>query len=180
MGTAMAHKVIQALFNEGIEDAAGVRQTLRGDFVLFGANRWDPANRWFSMPGLSYLSGASVIASYADRDGVKDTGYGVLLTFSNVYSIGAVRYGKETGAVLWSDLANLLRERYRGRYQRFRIEARISRVGCGEVPHMVMDTVVGCSWKKPLKAHASGTRCGYGHRHRLRIFPMRRRPARSM
>lgn len=32
MGTAMAHKVIQALFNEGVVDASGVRQTLKGDF----------------------------------------------------------------------------------------------------------------------------------------------------
>jgi hypothetical protein len=32
MGAAMAHKVVQALFNEGVLDANGVRQTLKGDF----------------------------------------------------------------------------------------------------------------------------------------------------
>ena len=32
MGTAMAHKVLQAMFNEGIVDEDGVRHTLRGDF----------------------------------------------------------------------------------------------------------------------------------------------------
>lgn len=34
MGTAMAHKVVQALYNEGVVDENGARQTLKGDFRL--------------------------------------------------------------------------------------------------------------------------------------------------
>jgi hypothetical protein len=32
MGTAMAHKMVQALYNEGVVDPGGTRQTLKGDF----------------------------------------------------------------------------------------------------------------------------------------------------
>src|SRR6266850_1153585 len=77
---------------------------------VLGVNRWNEADR-IPVPGLRYFSGFSVIVSYADRAGVKDTGYGALFTFDNVYSIGVTRYGSEKGVFLSLDLANLYRDK---------------------------------------------------------------------
>ena len=49
---------------------------------LIGVNRWNEKDRWIDVPALRYLSGASLIVSYADREGMKDTGYGFMLTFA--------------------------------------------------------------------------------------------------
>jgi len=87
---------------------------------IAGANRWNPEHRWINAPVLRYLSGAAVVVSYADRDNVKDTGYGVMLTFNNVYSLGAARYGDSTGIFLSLDFANLVRDKYKPRYERFK------------------------------------------------------------
>ena len=87
---------------------------------IIGANRWNEKERWLDLLGLRYFSGFSIIASYADRDGIKDTGYGGLFTFSNVYSIGVTRYGSDTGVFLSLDLANLFREKYKPDYEKYK------------------------------------------------------------
>ena len=87
---------------------------------LIGANRWDPKQRWIDVPGLNKWSGASLIVSYADRDGIKDTGYGMLFTFDNVYSLGVSRYGAKTGVFLSLDLANLWRDKYKPEYEKYK------------------------------------------------------------
>jgi hypothetical protein len=87
---------------------------------LIGVNRWNPENRWLDAPLLRYLSGAALVASYADRAGIKDSGYGLLLTFSNIYSVGVARYGEETGLFLSLDFANLVRNKYKPRYEKFK------------------------------------------------------------
>jgi hypothetical protein len=108
----------------GVEyaSAAADGDQLQPTLVLevLGANRWDPEQRWINLPLLRYLSGVSLTANYADRAGIKDTGYGLLLTFSNVYSIGAARYSGTTGIYLSVDLANLFRDKYRPRYHKFK------------------------------------------------------------
>lgn len=84
---------------------------------LVGVNYWDEAKRPMDVPLLRYFSGASLIVSYADRAGIKDTGLGVLLTFDNVYSIGVSRYSGETGISLSLDLANLYRDKLKPKYE---------------------------------------------------------------
>lgn len=84
---------------------------------LIGFNWWNIKDRPHqNIPLLKYFSGASIIASYADRAGIKDNGYGALLTFNNVYSIGISRYGKDTALSVSLDFANLFRERLKGDY----------------------------------------------------------------
>jgi hypothetical protein len=87
---------------------------------LIGANRWRDDKRWVDAPGLRYFSGFSLIASYADRAGIKDVGYGGLFTFDNVFSLGVVRYGTDTGIFLSVDLANAWREKYKPRYEKYK------------------------------------------------------------
>ena len=60
-------------------------------------NRWNDKDRWIDVPVLRWFSGAGLVVSYADREGIKDTGYGLVLTFENVYTIGFTRYGSENG-----------------------------------------------------------------------------------
>lgn len=87
---------------------------------LIGANRWRDDKRWFDVTGLRRLSGFSLVASYADRAGFKDVGYGGLFTFDNVYSIGIVRYGRQTGVFVSVDLANLWRDKYKPQYEKYK------------------------------------------------------------
>jgi len=87
---------------------------------LFGANRWREDRRWIDAPLLRSLSGASFALSYADREGIRDTGAGVILTFENVYSIGLMRYDSKTSVLFSLDVANLFREKYREKYDAFK------------------------------------------------------------
>jgi hypothetical protein len=87
---------------------------------LIGANRWSDDKRWFDAPGLRYFSGFSLVTSYADREGIKDVGYGGLLTFDNVFSLGLVRYGTDTGVFLSVDLANAWRDKYKPMYEKYK------------------------------------------------------------
>lgn len=108
----------------GVEYASAAKDGEQLEPVLYlelvGANRWNEADRWFNKPYLNKFSGFSVIASYADRDGIKDTGYGVLLTFDNVYSVGITQYGSETGVFFSLDMANLFRNKYKPRYEKYK------------------------------------------------------------
>jgi hypothetical protein len=87
---------------------------------LFGANRWNPNDRWIDAKYLRAWSGFSLIASYADRAGIKEVGYGGLFTFDNVYSIGITDYDGETGFFISIDLANLWREKYKSGYEKYK------------------------------------------------------------
>jgi hypothetical protein len=87
---------------------------------LFGANRWNPDDRWVDVKYLRAWSGFSLIASYADRGGIEEVGYGGLFTFDNVYSIGITDYGGETGFFISIDLANLWREKYKSGYEKYK------------------------------------------------------------
>lgn len=84
---------------------------------VIGVNYWNEKKPMIDLPLLRYWSGASLIVSYADRAGIKDSGVGVLLTFDNVYSVGVTRYGSETGISLSFDLANMYREKFKPRYE---------------------------------------------------------------
>jgi hypothetical protein len=87
---------------------------------LFGVNRWNPNDRWIDAKYLRAWSGFSLIASYADRAGIKKVGYGGLFTFDNVYSIGITDYDGETGFFISIDLANLWREKYKSGYEKYK------------------------------------------------------------
>jgi len=116
----LLHPTLGVEYMSHAEDGEQMKPIL---FVeVIGANRWNPKERWFKAPVLRHFSGASLVATYADRAGVKDSGYGFLLTFSNVYSIGAARYGDDTGVFLSIDLSNLIREKYRPKYEKFKNE----------------------------------------------------------
>jgi hypothetical protein len=121
----LLHPALGVEYSSGAMDGEQVKPMLYVEIV--GANRWNPEHRWMDAPVLRYLSGLSVIASYVDRAGVKDTGYGLLLTFNNVYSLGAARYGEETGIFFSLDLANLVREKYRPKYEKFKDKLRTVR-----------------------------------------------------
>lgn len=91
---------------------------------VLGINWWNLEDRPHKgIPLLNAFSGISLTASYADRAGVKDNGYGALFTFNNVYSIGVSRYGTETAVSVSMDLANLFRDRLKGDYWSRKLKA---------------------------------------------------------
>lgn len=96
---------------------------------LIGVNYWDNRRRPINVPVLRMFSGASLIVSYADRAGLKDTGVGALFTFDNVYSIGVTRYDSETGVSISLDLANLYREKYKPKYEAWKRSAHSAQAG---------------------------------------------------
>ena len=87
---------------------------------IFGANRWNPDNRWIDVKYLDTWSGFSVIVSYSDRSGTEDFGWGGLFTFSNVYSLGLTNHDGDAGIFLSLDLANLWRDKYKGEYLKYK------------------------------------------------------------
>jgi hypothetical protein len=86
---------------------------------IIGANWWNEG--LVKLPGwLGNFSGVALLMTYADRDGVKDTGVGGLFTFNNVYSIGVTKYGSATGISFSIDLANMFREKYKDSYEKYK------------------------------------------------------------
>ncbi|OAI51026.1 hypothetical protein AYO46_08795 [Betaproteobacteria bacterium SCGC AG-212-J23] len=114
----LLHPAAAVEYASGAADGQQMKPTLYLEVI--GANRWDPKQRWIDAPVLNKWSGVSLIVSYADREGIKDTGYGALFTFDNVYSIGVSRYGSKTGVFLSLDLANLWRDKYKPQYEKYK------------------------------------------------------------
>ena len=113
----LAHPSVGAEYASSVGDGEQLKPILYLEVI--GFNRWNERDR-IDIAGLRYFSGLSLIVSYADRAGVTDAGYGALLTFDNVYSVGVTRYGSETAVLLSLDLANLFREKYKPLYQKFK------------------------------------------------------------
>lgn len=68
-------------------------------------------NWWKDEGCLSAFScGVSVTLNYADREGVKSTGIGLMFTIENKYNIGVVRYGNDTGVFVTIDLLALFKD----------------------------------------------------------------------
>ena len=79
---------------------------------LIGANRWEK--------GFLGLTGLSAIISYSDRKDVSDVGWGGLLTFDNVYSLGVTTRSGDIGVFVSLDLANLFREKIKPSWNKYK------------------------------------------------------------
>ena len=91
-----------SLVVENVDDAIEGEQTLEAIMVEFFGINWWRRSAWYRP------SGASIIASYSDRPGVDDIGYGVAIHFRSLYSIGYVNHGGADGVLLSFDLLKLL------------------------------------------------------------------------
>lgn len=69
---------------------------------LFGQNRW----RWQGAR-MGRAFGWSVVASYSDRAGVADAGWGLMAHVNHVYSFGVTRRGDGNGVFISVDLLRL-------------------------------------------------------------------------
>ncbi|MGI2258317.1 hypothetical protein [Shewanella sp. GXUN23E] len=91
-----------------IED---VRGALDGDQLkealmveVIGADWWQQDD-WY-LP-----SGASLVATYSDRSGVDDWGYGLALHFDSKFTLGASNHGGDVGVFITVDLLKLLQSK---------------------------------------------------------------------
>lgn len=81
-------------------DGSAWRESLM--LELFGQNRW----RWQGAR-MGRAFGWSVVASYSDRAGVADAGWGLMAHVNHIYSFGVTRRGDDNGVFLSVDLLRL-------------------------------------------------------------------------
>jgi hypothetical protein len=86
---------------ESVKDAVDGEQRREALALEFGFNYWKDAC-------FGYACGASLIVSYADRNGVEDNGWGLMLHADNSYSFGVTKYGGEEGFFVTIDLLELI------------------------------------------------------------------------
>lgn len=85
---------------------------------VIGFNYWEDACFWVAC-------GASVIVNYADRNGVDDTGWGLMFHVDNSYSFGVTKHGGEEGFFITVDLLKLFQDKkssfddYKEKYRKF-------------------------------------------------------------
>lgn len=92
---------------ESVPDALDGQQTSEAvAFEVMGFNRWQGENGCFGVP-----CGASVFISYNDRTDVNDKGWGLMFHVGNKYSLGAVKYGEDTGFFITVDLLKLFSDK---------------------------------------------------------------------
>ncbi|KKL95577.1 hypothetical protein LCGC14_1853200 [marine sediment metagenome] len=66
---------------------------------------WWKQDKWF-LP-----SGGAIIATYSDRSGVDDWGYGVSLNFDSKFTLGASDHGGDIGFFITIDLLKLIQDK---------------------------------------------------------------------
>ena len=89
---------------EGERDSAAL-------YVEIGFNRWRE-NDGIDL-GLGRLSGASIIGVIADTIATEEVGYGLMLTFDNVYQVSMNKHSGDYSLMLGFNLYNLWEEKYK-------------------------------------------------------------------
>lgn len=93
-----------ALIIENVEDAIAGEKTQDALMVeLGGVNRWR-SKYWYQ------LTGASIVATYADRASTDDVGYGVALHFNSAYTVGYTERNGSSGYFISIDLLKPLQD----------------------------------------------------------------------
>jgi hypothetical protein len=83
-------------------DGDQVKESLALEVI--GLNYWEDAC-------FGLACGASIIVNYSDRNGVDDTGWGLMLHVDNSYSFGVTDHGGETGLFVTVDLLKLFQDK---------------------------------------------------------------------
>jgi hypothetical protein len=95
---------------ENVSDAQDGDRTKATFLVeVLGVNFWREEDQIDL--GFTRLSGAGIIATYSDRPGTKEWGYGAQLTFSSAYSIGVTDRDGDIGISLSINIADLWKDR---------------------------------------------------------------------
>jgi len=90
---------------ENVSDAVDGQQTKESIMIeALGADWWQQ-DKWY-LP-----SGGSLVATYSDRAGVDDWGYGVSLNFDSKFTLGVADHGGELGTFVTVDLLKLLQDK---------------------------------------------------------------------
>ena len=71
---------------------------------VIGFNRWKDGC-------FGFACGASFIVNYTDRNGVDDTGWGLMFHVDNSYSFGVTKHGGDTGIFITVDLLKLFQDK---------------------------------------------------------------------
>ena len=90
---------------ENVSDALDGEQMKESIMIeAIGADWWQQ-DKWY-LP-----SGGAIIASYTDRAGVDDWGYGISLNFKSKYTLGFSDHGGELGTFITGDFLKLLQDK---------------------------------------------------------------------
>ena len=90
--------VSDALDGDEIQEAIAIE--------ILGYNRWHGEDGCFGLP-----CGVSAIATYADRGGVQDEGWGLMFHLDNAYSFGVTKHGSDTGFFINVDLMKFFEDK---------------------------------------------------------------------
>ncbi|MDF7801597.1 hypothetical protein P4C99_19120 [Pontiellaceae bacterium B1224] len=95
---------------EYVKDAADGDQFMPALLIeIIGANFWiwEDGDKQKGPWGFPVPLGAGVVATYSDRAGIDDWGFGAVIHIDNVYNIGATFRGSDTGVFFSLNLAKL-------------------------------------------------------------------------
>lgn len=100
----LLHPVLLFESISGAKDGESNQEAL--GIEIIGMNWWRQ-NKWY-IP-----SGASILAVYSDRAGVKDTGYGLAFHFLSDYTLGYTNHDGESGFFISMDVVKLFQNKKR-------------------------------------------------------------------
>lgn len=86
----------------GADDGDQVKESLALEVI--GFNYWQDAC-------FGYACGTSMIVNYADRNGIEDTGWGLMFHIDNSYSFGVTKHSGEEGFFITVDLLKLFQDK---------------------------------------------------------------------
>jgi hypothetical protein len=90
---------------ENVADAVDGEQLKQSIMIeVIGADWWKQ-DKWF------FPSGGAIIATYSDRSGVDDWGYGVSLNFESKFTLGASDHGGDIGFFITIDFLKLIQDK---------------------------------------------------------------------
>ena len=104
---------------ENVSDARDGNRTKASLLVeVLGVNFWRQEDQLDL--GFTRLTGAGLIATYSDRAGTEEWGYGGQLTFSSAYSVGVTDRDGDIGITLSVNIAELWKDKIEPEWDRYK------------------------------------------------------------
>jgi hypothetical protein len=104
---------------ENVSDAQDGNRTKASLLVeVLGVNFWRQEDQLDL--GFTRLTGAGLVATYSDRAGTKEWGYGAQLTFSSAYSVGFTDRDGDIGIALSINIAELWKDKVEPKWEQYK------------------------------------------------------------
>lgn len=105
------HPDVAMEYVEAAEDGSQFQAAAMVEILGINLWSWDAQGDQKGPWGLSFPVGAGVVATFTDRQGVEDIGYGGILHINHIYNLGVTVRDSETGYFLSVNLAKLFEDK---------------------------------------------------------------------